>query len=639
MSRYILVAVTLTVTVGAGRAAAADAKAIDSAVQRGADFLKSRYKGGLAAATIGNNAGKHGIGPVALAGIALLEAKVPANDPIIRGIAAAVREASYRETQTYQTSLCLIFLDRLEDPADVPLIQMLALRLVWGQSGNGGWSYYCVDNVPAETERWLRESLKNNQLVGGNGPAPAAPGKEPVPVTRGVRLHPALEKYAAALQNGKKPSLAADNSNTQFALLAVWIARKHGVPVEPTLDAVEKMFLLTQDQQSGGWGYTPGAPLAAGMGDSPAMTCAGLLGLATGVARREERRARTPKEPVAAPKDPKAKDPFFNPPTRPAAKKPADPPREAQTPAVRAGFARLGALFAARLRGVQFEPIGGSEAFDRDLYFLWSLERVGVIYGVDKIGGLDWYTVGSDLLVRTQGQDGSWGSAGSYGPEVCTSFALLFLSKADIARDLSSRVKKDPANSELRSGTSAPPAEPAPGPKPSGTATTTPNTTPKPLPVPVEDESGKLAAQLTLAGDADWMKALARVRDAKGGDYTKALVIAIHRLDGDRKKEARDALAERLTRMSAATLRAMAKAEDAELRRGAVLACAMRDDRAHAPDLIDRLADDADLVVRAARAGLKSLSGGQDFGPKPGATKAERKAAADAWRAWWAAQK
>ena len=64
----------------------------------------------------------------------------------------------------------------------------------------------------------------------------------------------------------------------------------------------------------------------------------------------------------------------------------------------------------------------------------------------------------------------------------------------------------------------------------------------------------------------------------------------------------------------------------------------MKDDKIHVPDLIDRLTDDEELVVRAAKAGLKSLTG-KDFGPANGATKAEHKAAADAWRAWWGKQK
>jgi HEAT repeat protein len=76
------------------------------------------------------------------------------------------------------------------------------------------------------------------------------------------------------------------------------------------------------------------------------------------------------------------------------------------------------------------------------------------------------------------------------------------------------------------------------------------------------------------------------------------------------------------------------KGTDPELRRGAVLAAAMKDDKAYIPDLIARITDDEELVVRAARAGLKSLSDGKDFGPRSGSSKAEREAAAKAWRDW-----
>ena len=57
------------------------------------------------------------------------------------------------------------------------------------------------------------------------------------------------------------------------------------------------------------------------------------------------------------------------------------------------------------------------------------------------------------------------------------------------------------------------------------------------------------------------------------------------------------------------------------------------------PSLLDRLTDEEDLVVRAAAAGLKSMSRGKDFGPDANATKQQKQAAADAWRAWWLTQK
>src|SRR5262249_51219022 len=87
-----------------------------------------------------------------------------------------------------------------------------------------------------------------------------------------------------------------DNSNTQFAILALWIARRKGIPVETALQRIDNRFRTTQGPD-GAWLYQPVGPQAARdpmaarmemmmrehAGPSyspPAMTCAGLLGLA-----------------------------------------------------------------------------------------------------------------------------------------------------------------------------------------------------------------------------------------------------------------------------------------------------------------------------------------------------------------------
>jgi hypothetical protein len=619
---FTILAVFLLSSTGA---TAATQRQVDEAVEKGVKFLKSNSKGG------GMNDAAYGIGPTALAGLALLEAKVPAADPAIQAIAKAVREASYRETKTYQLSLCLLFLDKLEDPADVPMIQVLAVRLLAGQTNQGGWTYDCIDAVPQADEKSLRAGLKAQQLVTGDDKE-RDEGSDRKGQRVG-RLHPDVEKYAAALWARRGAAKTGDdNSNTQFAVLAVWASRKHGVPVESALDAIEKRFVASQDRQTGGWAYSGGA---ADGGSSPAMTCAGLIGLSVGVARREEQRMKAETKRKEKGNDPKANDPFFNPPPRPNQAKPKKAPKRQIDPRnipVQRGLQGLGVMFAGQARG-------GREAFTlgSDLYFLWSLERVAVIYGVDKIGGLDWYAVGSDALVRTQSPSGAW--SGGYGETIDTSFAILFLVRANIARDLSSRVQRDPSNTELRSGPAPGTVEAAPEPSPMPRGGNTGTTAVKPLPLPMNDAAGKLAGELLAADSGDWTKKLELLRDSKGGDHTRALTLAIPRLDGERKSQARDALAERLTRMTAATLRTMMKSKEAELRRAAVLAGAMKDDRAHVPDLIDRLTDEEDLVVRAAAAGLKSLSRGKDFGPDANATKQQKQAAADAWRAWWLTQK
>ena len=71
----------------------------------------------------------------------------------------------------------------------------------------------------------------------------------------------------------------SDNSNTQFALLALWAARRHGVPVDRALALVVQRFYREQ-HQDGGWSYSHSSNKREDSSDT--MTCAGLLGLVVG---------------------------------------------------------------------------------------------------------------------------------------------------------------------------------------------------------------------------------------------------------------------------------------------------------------------------------------------------------------------
>jgi len=75
-------------------------------------------------------------------------------------------------------------------------------------------------------------------------------------------------------------------------------------------------------------------------------------------------------------------------------------------------------------------------------YFLFSLERMAVVYDLKTVGETDWYAWGLGHLAK-QDPRGSWG-----GDEVETCFALLFLNRANVARDLTLDLKglaRDPA--------------------------------------------------------------------------------------------------------------------------------------------------------------------------------------------------
>jgi hypothetical protein len=212
---------------------------------------------------------------------------------------------------------------------------------------------------------------------------------------------------------------------------------------------------------------------------------------------------------------------------------------------------------------------------------------------------------------------------------------VLFLARSNLARDLSSKVQKDPTSTEMRAGNGPAAGDLLPHLPAASPVAALPVLD---LPNPTGDAGIALASRLLKSADADWKKLLAQARDAKGSTNTRALMLTATNTTGDRKKQAREALAERLARMTPATLRAMMKEEQAELRRAAALACAMKDDRAHVPDLIELITDPNDSVVLAAKAGLKSLTG-KDFGPAAGAPAGQKALAATAWKEWSEKQK
>ena len=147
---FLLVALLLITT----RGPAATPDEIEAAVKKGVAALQRQYRDARPGKVIGGDG--HGIGPAALVGLALLEAGTPVDDPAVKSITAAVRDAAFTETRTYQISLCLLYLDRFGDAADEPLMQMLGVRLLAGQNANGGWTYACIDSVSAGEERYLR---------------------------------------------------------------------------------------------------------------------------------------------------------------------------------------------------------------------------------------------------------------------------------------------------------------------------------------------------------------------------------------------------------------------------------------------------------------------------------------------------
>jgi hypothetical protein len=105
-------------------------------------------------------------------------------------------------------------------------------------------------------------------------------------------------------------------------------------------------------------------------------------------------------------------------------------------------------------------------------------------------------------------------------------------------------------------------------------------------------------------GDA----ALTTLKEGDGVVYTVALADAIPKLPKDFKDKARQALAERLSRMTADTLRNKFQEDDAEIRRAAVQACVIKGESSLVSDLSELLEDPNPAVAGLADDAIKVLS-------------------------------
>lgn len=313
---------------------------INRAIERGVAYLKK---------TQGNQGNWHyprsgGTGGLtALALYALAASRVPADDPaIVKGLKWT--DKNRRDFQegagygTYSASLLVLALTRVDPQAHKERIDLLAERIWRSQLASDMWTYSLRAQRRTQSKKNKKPGKRGNWLGGG------------------------------------------DNSNSQFAVLALWAAHalaQAEVPLE-TWRRIHDFYQRTQ-ASTGGWSYTP----TRGGGPSrPTMTAAGLVSYVYASAALA---GGVPALSLAR-----------------------------RTPVAQAG---LKTLFDSHFN------------FD-DYYFVYSLERVGTVMGVPE---QDWYLDGARTLIKRQKKDGRWQGQMWHGDAdrtYETSLALLFLSRA-----------------------------------------------------------------------------------------------------------------------------------------------------------------------------------------------------------------
>ncbi len=394
---------------------------VDRTIDRAVEFLKSTqtdegdWQGKM------YKDGRFPVGQCALPAYALLEAGVPANDPVIQKAAEYLRPKVLTTGFTYEISLAILFFDRLGDPKDKNTIRTLALRLIAGQHQTGGWSYRCpillekneqplMNTLDKLSKRMKgKDRAHDNALQGFEVP----PALQPLTVFQRAETllwrEPPVTK-AAWDEAIKRVSLVGmtDNSNTQLAMLGLWTAQRQSLAVEPTFAILVERFERSHGCPSGVWGYA--LDQEAG---SRSMICVGLMALAIG---------RGLKLPSAGSSTHVAKDVH-----------------------VLKGLAAL-----RRHIGQPAGEVSKRVPF-YDVYFLWSLERVAMLYNLPTIGEKDWYRLGMESLLANQSKGGGWTGRSPY-PEwkgnknydykatLTTAFALLFLKRSHPMKELTPKL-------------------------------------------------------------------------------------------------------------------------------------------------------------------------------------------------------
>lgn len=344
---------------------------VADAILRGANWLLARQQEDGSWRSV---FGGYPMGPTALATLALLKSGLPAGHPRIERAFAYLRRQELRKT--YEVAVLLLALDAKYDPASDPFAGEEVDRY-----GNRVVAEPCADRISKEDLAWMKQGVD----------------------------------FLVAKQTGgfwRYPEGGFDLSNTQYALLGLKAADRCGlkVPADVWRDALE--FLLRHQERDGdpvevranevrgayriewtekararGFRYVEG-PRSPVTGS---MTTAGAACLLICQSMLWSSRRFTPEE------------------------------RQRTREGVRDALAWLQANFT-----VAMNPGTAGPGESWHYYYLYGLERMGILGHLRHVGRHDWYAEGAELLLGEQFDDGSW----QHGEVVETAFALLFLKRS-----------------------------------------------------------------------------------------------------------------------------------------------------------------------------------------------------------------
>jgi len=376
----------------------ADAKGFDTvdpvkvsqAIQKGCDYLKTSASPGAHRGIKNCNE---------LIALTLIEGGVPVADPVVQKHLQEMLIAPLE--RTYNAVLTAMVLEAVHRVKYQDRIWQCAQFLVDNQCPNGQWAY----GEPTEAIK--------NVPTGGARPEVASGGakgvKEPEFGLGGERLKPKVMRKMAVARTRQGPA-GGDNSNSQYAALGLRACYDAGIKLpEDTILMAKKWWY--DSQHSANEGGKKDAGVASGeISGTPKGWCyQDVYGVCKGGPSYGSMTAGACGAIVIYDymqgKDWK------------------------RNSAVKNGMAWLGANWSVtENKGPAEVHEGAPNAYV--YYYLYAVERLGMLYDTGKIGGRFWYADGAKVLLEAQKPDGSWDASEPKQPPWDTCFAILFLKRA-----------------------------------------------------------------------------------------------------------------------------------------------------------------------------------------------------------------
>ena len=205
-----------------------DPEAVDRAIQEGVRFLRQNQKqqGHWGAGTGPGSGRGWAVGYTALAGLTLVECGVSTDDPGLQAARRGVRSYANELDSTYEVALAILFLDRMGNKSDKQTIQILAARLIAGQTATGGWGYKVPRYTNTESEK-LSNALRKL--------SPSQPVPPPSPRVRPLTLPLCIKSSDDTFQ---RPSPPFDARQARKDALGMVPANMQKLPVLQEPDAL-----------------------------------------------------------------------------------------------------------------------------------------------------------------------------------------------------------------------------------------------------------------------------------------------------------------------------------------------------------------------------------------------------------------